>query len=65
MDSRLSNAYETVLKSSTISVPPLPGSVIRQRQITQEILDELQKSPIYIDNQGNPLQTIYLYVSYS
>jgi uncharacterized ubiquitin-like protein YukD len=51
-DSPVHEALRIVMESEPIPTPALPGSVIRQKEVTAEVLAELQRSPIYIDQQG-------------
>lgn len=47
--------FNHVKTLSSIPLPELPGSVIRQQNICHEIKSELSKSEIFIDDQGEAI----------
>ena len=50
-DSRFVEAFKYVQQAADFPAPPIPGSVIRQRQLVDELEAQCDVHPIVIDNQ--------------
>jgi len=62
-DSNILNALNVVKSSKDIPVPPTPASITRQKVIVDELLQELEDSPVTKDDDGEMVINALQYVS--